>query len=251
MLDWRPMGEALERQLSGTAARAMARFYGELPTVPRAEWPTLLHGMGYNFEFYDALFVLLVANVQLCLDEGDYTPRYRAMQLALLPFCSEFGIELNRGVQHTHRQLYAEFYELATGARHPERYGADAGNPWLATSRKWAGEMRRAAAAERGGALERARYSLGYFWAVERLSVDEFALMRDAWQAAGVRAPYLDTHCAVEEDHESQSTGAVHAFGATDDPIVAEAIRAHESHLAGYYEELLGLVAAHGRAAHT
>jgi hypothetical protein len=245
------MAEALERQLFGTAVCAMTRFYAELPRVPRAAWPTLLHGMGYNFEFYDALFVLLVANVQLCLDEGDYTSRYRAMQHALLPFCSEFGIELGRELQHTHRQLYAEFYEIATGGKQPERYGSHAGNPWLATSRKWAGEMRRAAAAERGGALERARYSLGYFWAVERLSVDEFALMRDAWNAAGVRAPYLDTHCSVEDDHEAQSTRAVLAFGAADDPVVAEAIRAHEQHLAGYYEELTGLVAAHGRAAHT
>jgi hypothetical protein len=44
-----------------------------------------MHGMGYNFEHYDALFATMIANLQMALDDCDYTARHRAVQFALLP----------------------------------------------------------------------------------------------------------------------------------------------------------------------
>ena len=236
------MLDSLERNLSGRAVASMNGFYRKLPGQPRASWPAMMHGMGYNFELYDALFALVLANVQLSFDEGDYTPRHEAMQKALLPFCSEFGIELRQDLQRSHRSLYAEFFETATGAAMPERYPRGDDNPWLAASRRWAAHMRARLAAPRT-ALDCARYSLGYLWAVERLSVDEFALMRAAWNELGVKSAYLDAHCAVEGDHDAYATRAVLAFVSPDEPLVGEAIRAHEDDLAGYYGELVTLLA--------
>ncbi|HVY46647.1 MAG TPA: hypothetical protein VHB21_12250, partial [Minicystis sp.] len=216
---------ALEWNLTGEASRAMRAFYAALPRVPRGSWPELLHGMGYNFEFYDGLFVLMLANVQLSFDAGDYTPRHRAMQQALIPFCSEFGIELGHGVQRTHRDLYAEFFQIATGRPMPERYPTDDTSPWLAAARRAADEMRLAIQGPRAGSgVKRARFSLGYFWAVEHLSVEEFDLMRAAWRGLGVDAAYLDAHCAVEGDHDAHSTEAVLAFTDARDPIAGEAV---------------------------
>jgi Iron-containing redox enzyme len=232
-----------EGQFTGEAVTAMRAFYAALPAVPRASWPGMLHGMGYNFEFYDAIFAIVLCNVQLSLGEGDYTPRHQAMQAALLPFCSEFGIELGQGLQRSHRSLYAELFQAATGEAIPERYASGGDNPWLAASRRWAERMR-ARLSGPDDPVARARYALGYLWAVEHLSVHEFQLMRDAWHRLGVHAPYLDAHCAVEEEHDACATRAVLAFAAPDDPVLASAMRAHEEDLAGYYRDLGALIGA-------
>ena len=237
------MLEALERNLTGSASQAIENFYGALGRAPRATWPAIMHGMGYNFEFYDALFALALANVQLSMVEGEYTPRQAAMQAALLPFCSEYGVELGQELQRTHRSLYADFYETATGSPMPERYPPGADNPWLEVSRRWAERMRSRLAAT-GSAMDRARYSLGYFWAIERLSIDELETMRTAWNGLGVNAAYLDAHCAVEGDHDAYATRALLAFASADEPAVCQAIRAHEADLAGYYDELTLLARA-------
>jgi hypothetical protein len=238
---------AFEAHFTGDALRTMRSFYGALPTVPRASWPAMMHGMGYNFEFYDAIFAVVLAEVQLSLGEGDYTPRHQAMQAALLPFCSEFGIELRSDLQRSHRALYAEFFQVATGGVLPERYPRGDDNPWLASSRRWTARMR-ARLAGPGDSVERARYALGYLWAVEHLSVHEFDLMRDAWHGLGIHASYLEAHCAVEEDHDACATRAVLAFTTPDDPLLAAAMRAHEEDLGGYYRELGGLVGLGGGA---
>jgi hypothetical protein len=202
--------------------------------------------MGYNFEHYDALFAVMIANLQMALDDCDYTARHRAVQFALLPFCSEYGIELNRDLQHNHRHLYAEFYRVATGQDLPERYPrpGEAGNRWLAASRRWAMRMRDAIACPGTEQAERARFNVAYCWAVEHLSIAEFAMMRSAWNGAGVHASYLDAHCAVEDDHNAYAARAVLAFTATTDPAVVQAIRAHEADLAGYYDELTAIARA-------
>lgn len=232
------MSRSLEQHLGGEAWRAIRAFYGVLPSVPRREWPALMHGMGYNFEHYDALFAMMIANLQMALDDCDYTSRHRAVQLALLPFCSEYGIELKHDLQHNHRHLYAGFYRAATGQNLPERYPREDHNPWLATSRRWAARMRDAIACRDAADAARARYNLGYYWAVEHLSIVELSTMRDAWNGLGVQATYLDAHCAVEDDHNAYAARAVLAFTTADDAEVVRAIRAHEADLAGYYDEL-------------
>jgi|SRR5579859_2370678 len=237
------MHGAMEGSFAGSAVVSMRAFYDAMPRQPRAEWPRMMHGMGYNFEFYDALFALVLAHVQLSFDDGDYTPRHEAMQAALVPFCSEFGIELRKDLERSHRSLYAEFFRVATGSVMPERYPKDDRNPWLTASRRWAERMRsRLAPAD--GSIDRARYALGYLWAVERLSVDEFTMMRAAWHRAGVGAAYLDAHCAVEEDHDAFATRALLAFASPDEPLVRQAIRDHEDDLGGYYRELTTLLCA-------
>jgi heme oxygenase-like protein len=238
------MSRALEQHLRGEARRAIHAFYDVLPSIPRREWPALMHGMGYNFEHYDALFAMMIANLQMALDDCDYTARHRAVQLALLPFCSEYGIELKQDLQHNHRHLYGDFYRAATGESLPERYPPEARNRWLAVSRRWAVRMRDAIACRSAGDAERARYNLGYYWAVEHLSIDELATMREAWNGLGVQASYLDAHCAVEEDHNAYAARAVLAFTTADDATVAQAIHAHEADLAGYYDELTALARA-------
>ncbi len=232
------MSRLLEQHLSGESARAIRTFYGALPSVPRREWPALLHGMGYNFEHYDALLAAMITKLQMALDDCDYTARHRAVQLALLPFCSEYGIELKQDLQRNHRHLYADFYRMATGQDLPERYPRDDHNRWMATSRRWAVHMRGMIACQGATEAEGARFSLGYYWAVEQLSIAEFSMMRDAWNGLGVQASYLDAHCAVEDDHNAYAARAVLAFTTADDPIVVRAIRAHEADLAGYYDEL-------------
>jgi hypothetical protein len=234
---------AMDASFTGSAVASMRAFYDGLPRQPRAEWPRMMHGMGYNFELYDALFALVLAHVQLSFDDGEYTPRHQAMQAALVPFCSEFGIELRQDLQRSHRSLYAEFFHVATGAVMPERYPKGDENPWLTASRRAATRMR-SRLGPVDGSLDRACYALGYLWAVERLSVDEFTMMRAAWQRAGVQAAYLDAHCAVEEDHDAFATRALLAFASPDEPIVRQAIRDHEDDLAGYYRELATLLRA-------
>lgn len=238
------MSRLLERHLGGEAGRAIRAFYEALPGVPRGDWAALMHGMGYNFEHYDALFATMIANLQMALDDCDYTARHHAVQLALLPFCSEYGIELKQDLQHNHRHLYADFYRAATGQALPERYPRDDRNPWLAASRRWAARMRDAIACPSAAETERARFNLGYYWAVEHLSIAELATMREAWNGLGVQAAYLDAHCAVEDDHNAYAARAVLAFTTADDPVVVRAIRAHEADLAGYYDELTQMARA-------
>ena len=91
------------------------------------------------------------------------------------------------------------------------------------------------------GDAERARFNLGYYWAIENLSIPEMTTMKEAWNGLGVEATYLDAHCAVEEDHNTYATRAVLAFTTWDDEIVVRAIRAHEAHLAGYYRDLIAM----------
>jgi hypothetical protein len=67
--------------------------------------------------------------------------------------------------------------------------------------------------------------------------------MRTAWNGVGVKAAYLDAHCAVEGDHDTHATRALLAFASPDDPVVREAIRAHEDDLGGYYAELATIAA--------
>lgn len=233
---------SLDQYLGGEAQRAIRTFYSEvLPAVPRTEWPVLMHGMGYNFEHYDALFAQVIANLQMALDDCDYTARHHTVQLALLPFCSEYGIELKHDLQHNHRHLYADFYRIANGRSQPERYPSEQDNRWLAVSRRWAKVMRNEIACPDASDSERARFNLGYYWAIENLSIPELTTMKVAWNALGVQATYLDAHCAVEEDHNAYATRAVLAFTTVDDEVVARAIRAHEVHLAGYYRDLIAL----------
>jgi hypothetical protein len=233
---------SLDQHLGGEAHRAIRTFYYEvLPAVPRAEWPVLMHGMGYNFEHYDALFAVVIANLQAALDDSDYTARHHTVQLALLPFCSEYGIELKQDLHHNHRHLFADFYRVATGTKLPERYPSETDNRWLAVSRRWAKRMRSEIACPDVGDAERARFNLGYYWAIENLSIPEMTTMKEAWNGLGVEATYLDAHCAVEEDHNTYATRAVLAFTTWDDEIVVRAIRAHEAHLAGYYRDLIAM----------
>jgi hypothetical protein len=243
------MSQELERHLTGRAATSIKAFYGALSRLGRETWPTALHGMGYNFEFYDALFAQMVANIQAALDDGDYTPRHQAVQFGLLPFCSEYGIEAERPLAFSHRHLYAEFFEIATGHAMPERYPQGSANPWLNASRRWAGHMRAAIMLPDASDGERARFNLGYLWAVENLSIVEFFSMRDAWNGMGIHAAYLNAHCAVEEEHNDYSVRALTAYTNASDPIVVRAIHEHEDDIAGYYEELLPLIDRAGERA--
>ena len=97
-------------------------------------------------------------------------------------------------------------------------------------------------------ALYRAKFNLGYHWAVEYLSVCEFDLMRAAWQGMGADAAYLDAHCMVEEEHAGCASEAVFALADADDPIVNAAVRAHEADLTGFYVDSTRLAAACTRA---
>lgn len=234
--------QPLESAIAGTAWSVMAQFYKLLPRIPRQEHPALLLGMGYNFEFYDGMFALIAGYVQMSMDEGDYTPRYRAMQALLQPFCSEYGIEPSRPIMKSHRQLYAEFYRSVAGEPLPERYPQDKANPWLNVSRQWTERMAQTLACPQGSSLDRAKFNLGYHWAVEYLSIEEFRLMRQAWGKLGIKASYLDAHCKVEEEHARRASEAVLALASPDDATIARAIKTHENDLTGYYRNLSGLL---------
>jgi len=227
----------LVEHLSGTSLRAMQRFFDAMRAVPADAWPEMLVGLGYNYEYYDTLFALMSAHVQGSLDESDYTARYRAMQNLLRPFASEYGIEPARALAKTHRQLYAEFYAAVTGRPIPEQYPRDDRNPWLMTARHWTRRMTNTIACTDRPALYRAKFNLGYHWAVEYLSVCEFDLMRLAWQGMGADAAYLDAHCMVEEEHAGCASEAVFALADPGDPVVRAAVRAHEADLTGFYAD--------------
>jgi hypothetical protein len=239
----REVANALETNFAGDAARALRTFYGNLPSLPETRRPELLTGLGYNFEYYDALFALIMSNTLLSMSDGAYTPRYRAAQFLLRPFCSEYGIEAGRPLTRTHRELYAEFYQRVVGRAMEERYPAGNENPWLAVSRRWADRMKDSLMRPGRDAWNRAAYNIGYHWAVERLSLLEFLEMREAWNGMGFQAPYLDAHCSVEEEHGGWAEQALVAFADPEDPVVQSGIRTHEEHLAGYYHELSDLQA--------
>ncbi len=236
------MVATIERYLRGDAVRAMTAYYARLPELPTTERPALLHGMGYNFEFYDGMFACIAANVQMAMDAIDYTARYQAMQHLLLPFCSEYGIEANRPLLRTHRQLFAEFYQSVAGRAMPQRYD-ESSSPWLQTSRRWCRKMARTLSCRGSSPEDRARFNLGYFWAIERLSIDEMELMRQAWGRIGYKAAYLEAHCEVEPDHDRWVTRAVSALCGDQHPQLTSAVAAHEAELAGYYRELTRLLA--------
>lgn len=230
--------------LTGKASAAIRAFYARLPAMAPRERGEMLVGMGYNFEFYDALFALMAANIQLALDDSDYSRRHASMQELLRPFASEFGLEAGRPLAATHRALYADFYRSVAGRPFPERYPRDADNPWIAVSRRWARAMSGALARPGDAPGERAKFSAGYLWAVEHLSIAEMAAMRSAWALAGVRAAYLDSHCEIEGDHASWASRAADALAGASDPAVRLAVAAHEADLAGFYEEQLAVLAA-------
>jgi hypothetical protein len=234
----------LAEHLSGTALGAMQGFFETMQGVPAHTWSDMFVGLGYNYEYYDTLFALMAGHVQGSLDESGYTARYRAMQSLLRPFASEYGIEPARPLFKTHRQLYAEFYAAVVGRPLPERYPGDERNPWLVTARRWARCMTDTIACADRPALERAKFNLGYHWAVEHLSVFEFELMRTAWRNMGVDATYLNAHCMVEEEHSGCASEAVFALAEPDDPSVSAAIRTHEAELTGFYVDSARLAAA-------
>jgi hypothetical protein len=233
---------ALHKYISGDAERAMVAFYDCLPRVAREQWPQMLIGLGYNFEFYDGMFAVMIGHIQLCMDGSDYSRRASAVQNCLRPFCSEYGIEIGQPIAQTHRELYADFYSRVIGSAMPERYPQGDDNPWLGTARRWCAQMASSLAAPSLTSEERARFNMGYFWTVEHLSVPEFTLMRSAWRGMGFEAPYLDVHFSVEDDHDACSTNALFAFTEPDHPSVRAAIERHESEIAGFYRDLRALV---------
>ena len=223
--------------INGDAKYALDEFYTRrLSEVPKAQWSRMMHGMGYNFEYYDYMFSIMSSHVQGALD-SDYTVRYNTMQHLLQPYCSEFGIEVARPLGRTHRQLYKEFYELVNGHKMPERYPSGA-NEWLSISKKWADCMLHRLLRPNSTPTERAKYNVAYHWAVEYLSQLEFELMRDGWKAQGVNAAYLDAHCAVETEHSNHATAALLTCAKAHEAIVKEAVQDHEEDLAGYYREI-------------
>lgn len=153
-------GNGIRGELHGRGGAGDDALYGALPTVPRAAWPTMMHGMGYNFEFYDAP-LRARARQRAALDErGRLHPAApgdagRAPALLLGVRHRAQGL-----LQRSHRDLYADFFRRATGGPLPERYPRSDENPWLAASKRWTSRMR----ARLEGAshlLERARYALG------------------------------------------------------------------------------------------
>ena len=238
----------LEDYFNGTSAKALQEFYGNLPSLPEERRAELMLGMGYNFEYYDALFALMMSNVLSSISGVNYTPRYRAAQFMLQPFCSEYGIEAERPLAKTHRELYADFYRRVTGREMDELYPVENTNPWLAVSRYWSEHMKESLICQGQDVNYRATYNIGYHWAVERLSLMEFIEMRKAWQKMGFQAPYLDAHCSVEEEHGDWALQAVLAFTDVENTTIKSGIQAHEEHLAGYYRELNSLLKKNLRA---
>jgi len=229
--------ERLESSLRGEARREIERFYSVLPSVPMEVRRELLIGLGHDFESYDVLFAYIAAYVQDSMEETSYSRRYKWMQSLLRPYCSEFGIEAGRPLMRTHRELFAEFYRLAVGEGHPESYPSTGGGRFIAISRCWVGKMRASLACEGKSREERAHFALGYNWAVERLSIDEFDIMRGAWKELGVECAFLEAHCEVEEGHALWAREALRELDERSMRAVLVAVRRHESELAGFYRE--------------
>jgi hypothetical protein len=234
--------------LTGHAIAAVRAFCHLLPELPKACYPKALLGMGYLCEYFDLLFAVITCNIQSTQDQSDYSARYRAVQNVLRPFASEYGIEPDRPLLNTHRELFIKFYEHATGAAWPAHYAADPDNPWLQRGRYWAARMRSHLQRTDLGPIGLAKYNLGYHWAVEFVSIGEFEALTAAWCALGTTCAYLDAHCEVEPEHASCATAAIAAFTSLDDPLVVLGIRDHEDDLAGFYTDFTELVGQACRA---
>ncbi|MFC6879476.1 MULTISPECIES: iron-containing redox enzyme family protein [Actinomadura] len=234
--------ERLFAQLSGRSDQSIARFCGELPRVPRSAYPEVLLGMGHLYEAFDLMFAVIAVSVQATHDVSPYEARYVTMQNVLQPFASEYGIEPGRPLQSTHRELYADFYTSATGKPWPSQYPEKTESKWLACGRRWTQAMIDRLQQAWPDPNDRAKYNLGYHWAVEALSVGEFDHLTAAWRSLGFDAPYMNAHCEVEEEHAGCAIGAVIAFSSVDDPLVVQGARDHESDLAGFYDECTSLI---------
>jgi len=230
-------------QLSGISAEAIGSFCAELPNLPKSAYPEALLGMGYLYEAFDLMFAVIAASIQATHDESPYVARYETMQNVLQPFASEYGIEPDRPLQSTHRQLYAEFFTAATGEPWPAGYPRDSASQWLACGRRWTQTMLDRLRGDGLGPIDRAKYNLGYHWAVEALSVGEFDQLIAAWRALGFDAPYMSAHCEVEEEHAGCAIGAVVAFSSVTDQLVIQGARDHELDLAGFYDQCTALIA--------
>lgn len=229
-------------QLSGTSEKAIGDFCAKLPSLPKSQYPDALLGMGHLYEAFDLMFAVIAANIQATHDESPYVARYVTMQNVLQPFASEYGIEPDRKLQKTHRELYADFYTSATGEPWPAKYPSESVTPWLACGRRWTRAMLDRLQGTGLSSVERARYNLGYHWAVEALSVNEFNQLIQVWRTLGFDAPYMSAHCEVEEDHASCAIGAVVSFSSTEDPLVVKGACDHEDDLAGFYQECTELI---------
>jgi len=240
--------EKLSACLSGSAVESIKGFCQRLPDLPNASYANALLGMGYLYEAFDLMFATITCNIQATADESDYRARYRTVQNVLGPFSSEYGIEPDRPLQGTHRKLFADFYQIATGEAWPSHYPASSGNPWLKSGRYWSNVMLSNLRCNGLGPLDTAKYNLGYHWAVEVLSIFEFNQLQLAWHSVGVDAPYISAHCSVEPEHADCATAAVAVFGVIDDPIVHRGVRDHENDLAGFYKEAAELIASESSA---
>lgn len=234
--------EQLASYLTGRAVDAVRTFCQRMPELPKVRYADALLGMGYLCESFDLLFAVIACNVQATQDESDYKARYRAVQNVLRPFASEFGIEPARPLLNPHRELFSKFYELATDASWPSHYPSSTDNPWLQRGRHWAARMHTNLLQGDLGPTDRAKYNLGYHWAVEYVSIGEFEELTAAWHRLGIRSPYLSAHCEVEPEHASCATAAITSFCPLDDPLVIRGIRDHEDDLAGFYTDFIGLI---------
>ncbi|MDL4774080.1 hypothetical protein [Actinomadura xylanilytica] len=232
----------LFEKLPGRSDTSIARFCDELHKLPRSSYAEALLGMGHLYEAFDLMFAIIASSVQATHDVSPYDARYVTMQNVLQPFASEYGIEPGRPLQNTHRKLYAEFYESATGEPWPALYPAHSSSKWLACGRHWTKVMVERLQGDDLDLCQRAKYNLGYHWAVEALSVGEFDHLTAAWQSLGFHAPYMDAHCEVEEEHAGCAIGAVVAFSSVEDPLVVKGARDHESDLAGFYDQCTELI---------
>lgn len=194
-------------------------------------------GLGYNFENYDFMFSKMAFNLQNSINDIEYSFRYKAMQYLLQPFCSEYGIEVNRPLYRTHRELYAIFFKEVSGEDMPGFYPSTI-NPWLRCSKQWAEIMNKALDTKGLSPKNKVIYNVAYHWAVEHLSISEFNIMRAGWKKLGISSDYLNAHCSVEEEHGSYAAKAVYELSESDNPIVIQAIRDHEQHLKEYYVSL-------------
>ncbi len=229
--------------LSGSSVKAIQRFCADLPNLPKSQYPDALLGMGHLYEAFDLMFAVIATSIQATHDDSSYVKRYVTMQNVLQPFASEYGIEPDRPLQSTHRKLYADFFTAATGEPWPSRYPRDSKSQWLACGRHWTQTMVDRLQGNGLDPMERAKYNLGYHWAVEALSVNEFDQLIAAWRSLGFDAPYMSAHCEVEEDHAGCAIGAVVAFSSVEDQLVIDGARDHERDLAGFYRQCTDLIA--------
>ena len=186
------------------------------------------------------MFALIACHVQATVDHSDYVSRYQTMQSLLQPFASEYAIEPNRTLGKTHRQLFAEFYKQATGKVFPSKYPHS--GAWIACGRRWGNAQIARLECNNLSSMDRAKYNLGYHWAVEHLSVNEFDQLLLAWTKLGIVAPYMQAHCEVEEEHAGCAVSAVTSFGSTGDAFVRQGVLDHEDDLAGFYGECATLI---------